>query len=227
VSSAAAQPAPGGGVSAAKERSPLAQLLHALNQPLTGLQCSLELAAAAPRSPQQLRETMKEGLELTFRVRTLVEAIREVVEEGHDSLDAKSLFELNAVMDDVAEDLRVVAEQKGLSLTVNHEPELRVPSSGTAASQALFRVVESAIGLADSGSELRVSARREGKSVVLLICWRNPRRAPSALSRGEIGLLVAQAAWEKIGAECKFSSAAGAHTCAIHWPAADQTAAAS
>ncbi len=31
-----------------KNRSPLAHLLHALNQPLTGLECSLELAVAGP-----------------------------------------------------------------------------------------------------------------------------------------------------------------------------------
>ena len=32
------------------KRSPLGQLLHALNQPLTGLQCSMEVALAVPRT---------------------------------------------------------------------------------------------------------------------------------------------------------------------------------
>ena len=32
-----------------KGRSPLAHLLHEFNQPLTGLQCSMELVVAGPR----------------------------------------------------------------------------------------------------------------------------------------------------------------------------------
>jgi hypothetical protein len=39
------------------ERRPLAHLLHALNQPLTGLQCSLELAAADLRRPEEYDRT--------------------------------------------------------------------------------------------------------------------------------------------------------------------------
>ena len=61
-------------------RGPLAQLLHALNQPLTGLQCSMEVALASPRTVEQYAQGLREGLELTERMRALVEAIREVAD---------------------------------------------------------------------------------------------------------------------------------------------------
>src|ERR1700676_3753274 len=61
-------------------RSPLAHLLHALNQPLTGLQCSMELALSGPRRPEECVRTLREGLELTERMRILVEAIRELTD---------------------------------------------------------------------------------------------------------------------------------------------------
>ncbi len=64
----------------AAEVSLLSQLLHALNQPLTGLQCSLELALSIPRSPQQYADCLGSGLELTGRMRNLVGAIRALVE---------------------------------------------------------------------------------------------------------------------------------------------------
>jgi signal transduction histidine kinase len=61
-------------------RNLLAHLLHALNQPLTGLQCSLELAAASPQRREEYVRTLREGLELTGRMRILVEAIRELAD---------------------------------------------------------------------------------------------------------------------------------------------------
>jgi len=61
-------------------RSPLAQLLHALNQPLTGLQCSMEVALGRPRTNEEYVQGLRQGLELTGRMRALVQAIREVAE---------------------------------------------------------------------------------------------------------------------------------------------------
>jgi hypothetical protein len=60
--------------------SPLTHLLHELNQPLTGLQCSLELAAVGPRTAQQYLRAIREGLGLVARMRMLVEALREVTD---------------------------------------------------------------------------------------------------------------------------------------------------
>jgi hypothetical protein len=61
-------------------RTPLAHLLHALNQPLTGLQCSLELALVELRSPEEYARTVREALHLTGRMRVLVEALREIAD---------------------------------------------------------------------------------------------------------------------------------------------------
>ena len=61
-------------------RSPLQHLLHALNQPLTGLHCSLELALAGQRTSEQYVRTLSEGLELAGRMTILVAAIRELVD---------------------------------------------------------------------------------------------------------------------------------------------------
>ena len=63
---------------------PLAHMLHALKQPLTGLHCSLELALVGQRTPEQYVRTLREGLELAGRMSVLVAAIGELVETELD-----------------------------------------------------------------------------------------------------------------------------------------------
>ena len=94
---------------AAAEPSALAYLIHALNQPLTGLQCSLELAAAAPRRADQYVRTLRDGLQLTARLRILVEAIRELAENADSQSDQPEAFELNLLLRDAIDDLVPVA----------------------------------------------------------------------------------------------------------------------
>src|SRR5947209_4877827 len=101
-------------------RSPLEQLLHGLNQPLTGLQCSMEVALASPRTADYYAQRLREGLELTERMRGLVNAIREVVDgereraRDNDRVDATDteMFELQTLLREVMDELQPVAEVK-------------------------------------------------------------------------------------------------------------------
>ncbi|HTY83643.1 MAG TPA: histidine kinase dimerization/phospho-acceptor domain-containing protein [Silvibacterium sp.] len=193
----------------ANGRRPLAQLLHALNQPLTGLQCSLELAAATPRSPQQYARTVNEALDLTQRLRSLVEAIREVVDDEGNAVRAGTIFEFDRLIEEVAAELRPVAEDRSAKLVVACQPRLPVCSDHARLSALVFRLLESAVSLAHAQSTVRVACRREVDSAVLAVAWREEAGpAQSALSQAELGLLVAQAGWETVGAawECKRST---------------------
>ena len=102
-------------------RRPLEQLLHGLNQPLTGLQCSMEVALAGVRTPEQYVRGLREGLELTERMRALVEAIREVVEAGAEQEDKKEKREtigLPALVQEAVDGLAPVAEEKSVRMTL-------------------------------------------------------------------------------------------------------------
>src|ERR1700739_1053383 len=105
----------------------LAHLVHALNQPLTGLQCSLELATSAPRSSEQYVRTLREGLALTFRMRILVEALREL---SHSSQAAEAISELHldAALLDCVDQLRPVAEASGVRVQVARRDVLPIQS---------------------------------------------------------------------------------------------------
>ena len=201
-------------------RAPLAHLLHALNQPLTGLQCSLELAAAGPRSTEQYRKTLLDGLELTARMRNLVEAMTEIAELQQLSGE-KEKVPLGDILSDTVEDLLPVAQAKAVYLSLEKRGSLLVPGSRRVITGLAFRLLESALSGTRGGGVLRIIARQDEQKTCLNIVWEQERLAdPCPGSLSELGLLVAQAGWEHVGAEWTLASEGLQQRCVICLPLA-------
>ncbi|MGB7600444.1 MAG: hypothetical protein WBM24_09075 [Candidatus Sulfotelmatobacter sp.] len=204
-------------------RSPLAQLVHALNQPLTGLQCSMEVALARPRTVEQHVFGLRDALVLTERMRALVEAIREVADMEEAAADAAGepswnfeTGELENVLRETAEDLRPVAAEKNVRIALDFSAASSEFSPAVARRQSgfaplIFRLLDSALSVAAAGSvlhietqlETRLETRRETRMkerIWFRLQWQ--AAAPrSGCSRPELGLLIAQAWLERCGAE--------------------------
>jgi hypothetical protein len=237
-------------------RSPLERLLHALNQPLTGLQCAMEVALAGPRTTEQYVQGLRDGLELTERMRALVGAIREVVDEAleqrkeqeqeknHEkhqdaNCDAETA-DLKALLRQVLEDLKPVAEAAGIRVTLDCSgaSSLALATGQRRLCTVAFRCVESILSLADAGSELRIDAGEappesmpreplreaaheetceEMKQSWIRLRWyaAAPR---TEFSRAELGLLVAQAGWERTGAKWKRERSQNLETVTLRLP---------
>jgi hypothetical protein len=204
-----------------KGRSPLAHLLHALNQPLTGLQCSLELAVASPRPVEQYVRTLREGLDFTGRMRMVVEAIRELEDtQPSDSEDAEPVL-LDALLRATADDLLPVAETKSVHLLLESPAPLPVRADRPYLTTLLCRFLESALSLARQGSDLQITATPEPAHACLVVSWKQgPLPEHSPFSRQELGLLVAQAGWERAGAEWSQTRAETTQTCTVRLPLA-------
>lgn len=188
---------------ATEGRSPLAHLLHALNQPLTGLQCSLELALMGSRTSEQYIRILQEGLELTGRMRVLVEAIRQLADVEEGGTEEREMIPLDAVLKETADELRPVADARNIRMQLQVETKLWVESGRRRLTAALFRFLESALSLAMPGSVFRIrTGAKEGQSW-LAISWNEGNQPPqhSPFSRPELGLLIAKASWKKIGAD--------------------------
>ena len=207
-----------------KGRSPLAYLLHALNQPLTGLHCSLEVALASPRTAEQYDRTLRDGLELAGRMRTLVEAIRELAEtEQEDAATAgEEIVPLEALLREVLSDLRPVAQARGVRLRVTGDGMLPVQTSRARLAEVLFRFLDSALSLAAWNSIFRIDAKSEGQEACLAVSWSKTRETPehSPFSRQELGLLIAQAGWKRAGARWESESGEQVQTVRIRLPLA-------
>ena len=196
-----------------ERRRPLVALLHALNQPLTGLQCGMEVALAGPRSNEQYAQGVREWLELTGRMRDLVHAIREVADADADA-DAESGEDAELqralgwaawkiLLQDVVEDLRLVAEAKRVCVALEQSESLDGPGLALKAGlrklqTLLFRLIEAVLSLSAPGSKLWIVAGDANGEPGICIRWQGDRAA-GALSRPELGLLVAEAGWERVG----------------------------
>jgi hypothetical protein len=194
-------------------RSPLEQLLHGLNQPLTGLQCSMEVALASPRTAEYYARRLREGLELTGRMRMLVNAIREVVDregKGNAAEEAEEEdtqnVELQEILREVVDDLEPVAEVKRVHMMLQSDAGACswVKGRRQELSSLIFRMVESVLSQAARGSALRIErGAGEGmgtEGAWFRIRWQAGERG-AELSAAELGLLVAQAGWEHAGAQ--------------------------
>jgi signal transduction histidine kinase len=185
-----------------KGRSPLVHLLHALNQPLTGLQCSLELAVAGPRPNEQYVRTLREALELTGRMRILVEAIREVADAEPPDAEEREPLLLDDLLRSTVTDLLPVAETRGVHLLLVSRTPLPVRADRRSLAALLFRLLDSALSLARPGSDLRIVVAPDREQAALVVSWTaGPPPEHSPFSRPELGLLIARAGWEREGAE--------------------------
>jgi signal transduction histidine kinase len=198
--------------------SATAHLLHALNQPITGLQCALELAVARPRSNEEYLRTLSEGLELTARIRTLVEALGTVADLQSQKQENRSIVQLRNLLEDVAAELLPVAESRHVRLFVVTEGPVAVRGCEAAFTKLLFRLIESALNLAERGEDLKVLAARDAERIRISVSWTEESAADPISCHQNLGLLVAQAEWEAAGAAWNLSRCDKTRNCTILLP---------
>lgn len=203
----------------------VADLLHALNQPVTGLQCSLELAAVAVRPPAECARTIREALQLTGRIRVLVEALREIAASACLEAEPAADCILDEMLFEVVDELRPVADAKGIHIPYTGTGPLAAHVPLRRIERVLFRLLESGISLAREKSEVDVSARAESGNALLALSW-TPGVAPefSPWSSQELGLLIAQAEWEHSGGQWTWEFANQRETCRLRIPLSPRVA---
>ena len=194
----------------ASERSVLSQLLHGLNQPLTGLRCAMEVALVSTRTVEQYAEGLRQGLELTARMRALVEALREVADFYDEPVASATaalteISQLTGPLPQAVDEIRPLAEANqvrivlALSGSASSLPGAKQKSYLT---RVLFRLLDSTLSMAAAGTELRVASGADTRAGWLRMQWQaKEKEAHAALSRPELGLLIAQAWLERAGCE--------------------------
>jgi hypothetical protein len=200
-------------------RSPVQDLLHALNQPLTGLQCCLELAAARPRSLEEYELTLREAIELTGRMRHLVEALQAVSEIQTASTEPVTDFLLDELFSTTLDELRPLADQRHVHVNVGEPRPLAVQAPRHRLKTSVFQFLEAALSLAQENSTVQVKAHEQFGFAAIDITWlegEHPAGLPS--SRPELALLIAQAGWEACGGTWTQSLAADVRTCRLQMP---------
>ncbi|MGA8150204.1 MAG: hypothetical protein WB952_04590 [Terriglobales bacterium] len=146
----------------------LADLFHALSQPLTTLQCCLAGSLREPRNGARYRRDLQAVLRQAESVVFFTSAIRELV-ICPASLGKPQESDLSACVKEVVDDLLPVAESCGLELTFACRGFCHVKLEDRQLRQAVFYVVESALNHSQPGSAITILVRRERREVGLTV----------------------------------------------------------
>ena len=211
------------GGEAASDFNPIAVLLHELNQPLTGLQCSLELATVGSRTAEQHLGTLREGLGLIGRMRILVEALREVADSEHDgaedSLHTEAIA-LDSLVRSAVEDLQPVAESRSLQIALAGDCFPRLCMAHRSVASIPFRVIDSVLGLAASQSILRIQFTTQSQHAAIHLAWiaDSDDAGQRPFSKPVLALLVARALWQQAGGQWRAETTLANHSITLLLP---------
>ena len=144
----------------ADQRSLTHDIFHTLSQPLTALQCSLELALIRDRTSEEFRASVEAALENTERLRQSFLLLREL-NDADDPGDISAPVELRQILLELGEDFLPVLESAGGQLDVSCDRVL-VRGNSAKLRQAFFYLIEYLLGaLARPNLSVVVEQRKE------------------------------------------------------------------
>ncbi len=119
----------------------VADLFHALNQPLSALRCMLELAMNSPRTPADYQEYFRVGLEKVELANTLTQSMREFF-EARDPAEAARYISLQECLREVADHFRPVAQDKGVNIVFCDDGDFHACCDPERLRRALFYIFD-------------------------------------------------------------------------------------
>ena len=159
----------------------LADLFHALSQPLTTVQLCLSGSLQKPQSAEGYRRDLRMALREAKTVVSLITAIRELLACGAGNGQPHK-SDLSACVREVVDDLLPVAKSAGLQLSLTCRGSCHVKLEASRLRQGVFYVIESALNHSRRGSEIGIWVTQEGSDSGLTIripaLLRKNRRVP-------------------------------------------------
>lgn len=184
----------------AGSRELAAEMFHSLSQPLTVVQCSLELSLANDSSPQEFRASVEAALENTQRVRQRLDVAREMI-NADDPGDTSDAVSLELLLQRLAEELLPLAASQDCMLQVSGRP-LRVRTNPGKLERAFFYLLEFLLSASDSGGCIQVQAAGDGQAEVAITASGCARSLVQGLQREDNAQLrVAHRILKALGGE--------------------------
>ena len=197
-----------------------AEIAHEVRNPLATLQTFLQLLPERREDPEFLTRYVDVVSSELRRMDRLLDRIVETARPAGDG-DAASA-ELGASLEAVAELLRPRAVARGVSLSLEAQPALRVPLSEDALRQVLLNLVQNAIDATPPGGAVIARASARGGEVTLRVCDAGPGIPPALRERifepffttrperaGGLGLAITRRIVEESGGAIEVDAAPG------------------
>ena len=204
---------------------------HELQTPLTILRGEMEVALRSMRNPEEYVEVMRSALEEIERISFLVEGLLLLArsDTGVLRMDRKPL-DLVHVAEEVLDQLTLLAQAKGVALTLAHIEPLEVLADRVHLRRLLFNLVDNAIKYTSAEGSVKVSIRRSGDWAVLSVedtgsgippeeqqkvfqrFYRSPEARSGARGGSGLGLAIAKSITEAHEGKIEIESAPGRGT---------------
>jgi hypothetical protein len=142
----------------------LAELFHALNQPITALRCTLELNLHTPRTERQYQQALETALEKAEEISRWTSGIGDLVQPPEMEA-AMEMIPLGAVLRDALEHFSPVLKARGLEYALITNGECQVRLARQRLQQTIFYVLEFVMQAALPGDKLKICQRSRGGSI--------------------------------------------------------------
>lgn len=130
------------------------RLFHDLSQPLTALQCSIDLALRKKRSIEDYEKVLSSALEQASKAIRIAELSRQIAEA--DDCGERTAVDLSALMVEVIELYAPVAEAKGVVLENSVAATAVVKANPETLRRSIFQLLDTALHRTRSGSVLYI-----------------------------------------------------------------------
>lgn len=141
---------------------------HELRTPLTVLRGELEAVAQQQDIPAQARETIESALEESERLSKIVESLLAISRlDAGEALMTRERFDLSELVADTVEQMRLLAEDKRITLSCSAEDPVQVEGDPSRLKQVVVNLADNAIKYTNEGGrvDIRVGAV-DGKALL-------------------------------------------------------------
>jgi heavy metal sensor kinase len=150
----------------ARERQFTADASHELRTPLTAMQTILQFTREGERPLPEYRLALDDLAEEADRLQELVEDLLHLA-RGEGGLELyKEEIDLSLLLDDVADSLRPLADEKGIALETNLPPSVTISADTDQLIRLIVNLLDNAIKYTKQGS-VSISAREEGEYALI------------------------------------------------------------
>jgi two-component system OmpR family sensor kinase len=158
-----------------RERRLIADASHELRTPLTVLRTELELADRAGRSREQLAESVHHATLEATRIARLAEDLLLLARTDQGAQVVRAVEQpLEPVLQEAVTSVSIRARDREVRVGLEVEPELVAPVDADRLRQAVDNLLDNALRVAPSGSEIRLEAGRHNGTVEVSVADGGP-----------------------------------------------------
>jgi signal transduction histidine kinase len=156
-------------------RSFTADASHELRTPLTALRSVGEVGLRGKREPAAYREIIGSMLEEVDRLSRLVDRLLTLSRADNREFQlAIDTVSLGALAQEVADQMDVLAEEKGQTITVERKGDPRWTGDPLVLRQALLNLVDNAIKYTPEGGRISIRVSESGPEACIDVCDTGP-----------------------------------------------------